>query len=279
MMGDEASMNQSVDNVRVTKHYGQGRFGQIHYRRAAPDVPSNHPPLILFHMSPYSGVIYENLMADLGRDRVVIAVDTPGFGNSDAPLVPPTIQQYAAAMGDLLDGLKLRGVDVMGYHTGSKIGLDLCLQRPEQVRKIIMISAAIWTDEELIEHRAQFAKAEVAADGSHLVKWWRAVGRWSMKGRTLEQMADGFYARTMRPDISWWGHNAAFGYKTAVALEKIDHEILILNPQDDLWDFTPRAKATLKNGHIHDLPGWSHGFLDVKTTETAKLVRGFLDAP
>lgn len=79
-------------------------------------------PLILFHMSPYSGVIYENLMADLGRDRVVIAVDTPGFGNSDAPLVPPTIQQYAAAMGDLLDGLKLRGVDVMGYHTGSKLG-------------------------------------------------------------------------------------------------------------------------------------------------------------
>jgi pimeloyl-ACP methyl ester carboxylesterase len=264
--------------TKITKHYINGRFGQIHYRRAEPAAPSSHAPLILFHMSPYSGVIYENLMAELGRERVVIAVDTPGFGNSDAPPAPPTIQDYAAAVGDLLDGLKLRGVDVMGYHTGSKIALELCLQRPAQVRKIIMISAAIWTDAELAEHRAQFAKTEVAEDGSHLVKWWKAVQHWSMKGRTLAQMAETFHARVMRPGISWWGHNAAFSYSTAEALKKITNPILILNPQDDLWEFTPRANACLQNGRIHDLPGWSHGFLDVKTPETAVLVRGFLDA-
>lgn len=264
--------------ARITKHYINARFGQIHYRRAGPAAPTAHAPLLLFHMSPYSGVIYENLMAELGRERVVIAVDTPGFGNSDAPPAPPTIQDYAAAVGDLLDALKLRGVDVMGYHTGSMIGLELCLQRPAQVRKIIMISAAIWTDAELAEHRAQFAKTEVAEDGSHLVKWWKAVQHWSMKGRTLAQMAETFHARVMRPTISWWGHNAAFNYSTAEALKKITKPILILNPQDDLWDFTPRAKDGLQNGRIADLPGWSHGFLDVKTAETAALVRGFLDA-
>lgn len=264
--------------AQITKHYTNARFGQIHYRRAAPGGVPARAPLILFHMSPYSGVIYENLMKHLGEDREVIAVDTPGFGNSDPPPAPPTIQDYAAAVGDLLDALKLRGVDVMGYHTGSKIALELCLQRPTQVRKIIMISAAIWTDAEVAEHRAQFAKTEVAEDGSHLVKWWKAVGHWSMKGRTLAQMAETFHARVMRPDISWWGHNAAFGYSTADALTKIDNEVLILNPQDDIWEFTPRAKAYLKNGRIHDLPGWSHGFLDIKAGETAALVRGFLDA-
>jgi ABC-type sugar transport system ATPase subunit len=119
---------------------------------------------------------------------------------------------------------------------------------------------------------------QATEDGAHLVKWWKAVQRWSMKGRSLAQMAEGFYARVMRPDISWWGHSAAFNYSTADALKKIDQDILILNPQDDLWDFTPRAKAFLKNGRIHDLPGWSHGFLDLKTQETASLVRGFLDA-
>jgi len=269
---------QQALKAHVTKHYVYGRFGQIHYRQASPEAPTHHAPLILFHMSPYSGVIYENLLAEMGRDRLVIAVDTPGFGNSDAPPSPPSIQDYAAAMGDLLDSLKLRNVDVMGYHTGSKIGLELSLQRPGQIRKIIMISAAIWTDAELTEHRAQFSKTEVTEDGAHLVKWWKAVQRWSMKGRSLAQMAEGFYARVMRPDISWWGHSAAFNYSTADALKKIDQDILILNPQDDLWDFTPRAKAFLKNGRIHDLPGWSHGFLDLKTQETASLVRGFLDA-
>jgi pimeloyl-ACP methyl ester carboxylesterase len=263
--------------ARVTQHYVDGRFGQIHYRHAAPAGPGTRPPLLLFHMSPYSSAIYQNFLAVMGEQRLTIAVDTPGFGNSDAPPAPPTIQDYAGAMGDLLDALKLRDVDVMGYHTGSKIALELTIQRPRQVRKVVMISAAIWTDEELKEHRAQFAKTEIAEDGAHLVKWWRALNRWSMKGRTLAQKAETFHARVMRPEISWWGHNAAFDYKTADALAKVDQPVLILNPEDDIWDFTPRAKQYLRNGRIHDLPGWSHGFLDIKTRETAAIVAEFLD--
>jgi pimeloyl-ACP methyl ester carboxylesterase len=262
--------------THITKHYANCQFGQLHYRRAVPDRETTQPPLLLFHMSPYAGVIYENLLLEMGRDRVVIAVDTPGFGNSDAPPEPPSIEQYAGAMGALMDQLKYRSVDVMGYHTGSKIALELAIQRGAQIRKVVMVSAAIWTDAELADHRAQFKKTEVSEDGSHLVKWWTAVHRWSMAGRTLEQRAESFYARVMRPQISWWGHNAAFNYSTSAALQKVGHEVLILNPQDDLWDFTPRAKPYLKNGRIHDLPGWSHGFLDVKTAETAALLRDFL---
>jgi pimeloyl-ACP methyl ester carboxylesterase len=265
--------------MRITRHYVEGRFGQIHYRQALPNGTSEKPALLLFHMSPYSSVIYENFMRVMGHDRQVIAVDTPGFGNSDAPPSPPDIADYAAAVGDLMDALKLRGVDLMGYHTGSMIALDLCLQRPTHIRNIVMVSAAIFTPDELAEHRATFAETELTSDGSHLVKWWRAVQRWSMAGRTLEDMAYSFHARTMNPAISWWGHNAAFNYNTASALDQIRHPILILNPEDDLWPFTPRARPHLKNGRIHDLPGWSHGFFDVKTAEAAAIVRNFLDAP
>ena len=63
-------------------------------------------------------------------------------------------------------------------------------------------------------------------------------------------------------------------------MPKVAQPILIFNPEDDLVDFTPRAKPLLKNpaSRIHDLPGWSHGFLDLKTAEVAKIVRDFLDA-
>ncbi|MDX2143811.1 MAG: alpha/beta hydrolase [Rhodospirillaceae bacterium] len=263
--------------AKVTKHYADGRFGQIHHRRAAPVGVSTQPPLLLFHMSPYSSVIYQNFLAAMGEQRLTIAVDTPGFGNSDAPPSPPQIQDYAAAVGDMMDALKLRHVDVMGYHTGSKIALEVAIQRPAQVRKVVMISAAIWTDEELKDHRAQFAKTEISEDGAHLVKWWKAAMHWSMTGRTKEQVAEVFPARMMNPAISWWGHAAAFDYKTADALQKVSQPVLILNPQDDIWEFTPRAKKYLRNGRIHDLPGWSHGFLDVKTQEATTIVGGFLD--
>lgn len=59
--------------------------------------------------------------------------------------------------------------------------------------------------------------------------------------------------------------------------KEVNHPVLILNPEDDLWDYTPRAAPLLKNGRVHDLPGWTHGFLDARTSETATLVREFLD--
>jgi hypothetical protein len=98
-----------------------------------------------------------------------------------------------------------------------------------------------------------------------------------MKGRTKVQVAEVFHARLMNPAISWWGHAAAFDYKSAEVLQQVAPPVLVLNPQDDIWAFTPRAKDYLRNGRIHDLPGWSHGFLDVNTQEAAALVAGFLD--
>ena len=264
--------------ARVTKHYVDGRFGQMHYRRAAPAADTGKPPMLMFHMSPYSSVIYETIMGVLGDQRLTIAVDTPGFGNSDPPAAPPEVPDYAAAMGDVMDALKLRNVDLFGFHTGSKIALELAIQRPKQIRKVVSVSASIFTDAELAEHRDTYKATQLTDDGSHLVKWWQSARRWSMKGRTLEQIAKVFPARTMAPEISWWGHRAAFNYKTADALPKVAQPILILNPEDDIWDFTPRAKPLLRNGRIHDLPGWSHGFLDMKPGETAALIGEFLDA-
>ena len=34
----------------------------------------------------------------------------------------------------------------------------------------------------------------------------------------------------------------------------------------------------LQNGRVHNLPGWSHGSLDIHTTEVAKLLRNFVDS-
>jgi pimeloyl-ACP methyl ester carboxylesterase len=144
-----------------------------------------------------------------------------------------------------------------------------------------MVSAAIFTAAELDEHRNAYAAEEVTADGSHFVRWWRTSLRWSMPGVPKERVAEKFAVRMANPAISWWGHRAAFNYLTAEALPKVAQPILVLNPEDDLWTFTPRARGLLAHpeSRIHNLPGWSHGFLDLKTTETAAIVRGFLDKP
>jgi pimeloyl-ACP methyl ester carboxylesterase len=104
-------------------------------------------------MSPSSGVVFERFMKVAGRDRLVVAPDTPGFGMSDTPAAAPGIPDYARVMGELADALKIAEFDVVGIHTGSAIAADLGLQRPQQVQHIIMVAAPVFYAEELVQFR------------------------------------------------------------------------------------------------------------------------------
>ena len=306
-----------VPRVPVRRGYVDGRYGQIHYRIAQPargaeagtstgagtvtgagigaaasiragtgaaaavrDATAGvaqRRPLLCLHMSPYSGAIYERFLAAMGVDRVAIAPDTPGFGASDAPPAPPTIEDYAAAMGGLIDALGLGEVDLMGYHTGSETCVALALARPAQVRRIVMVSAPVFSDAERGELHTTYGPMQLDAEGGHLLRKWRSQLHWSMPGRTMEMAAEQFPDAIRNPQISWWGHYAAFAYDLAGELPKVTQPLLVLNPDDDLHAHTLRAVALLKNGRIRHLPDWGHGFLDVHTDAAREIVAGFLD--
>lgn len=93
--------------VKVNRGYVDARFGQVHFRIARPIDDAGKVPLLCFHMSPHSSRVYAGFLAAMGVDRVAVAPDTPGFGESDAPAQPPSVEDYAAAMGDVIDALEL----------------------------------------------------------------------------------------------------------------------------------------------------------------------------
>ena len=269
-----------MNPVAIDREYVDGRFGQLHvyYTKQSTERNTTFPPLMCFHMSPFAATIYEKFITEMGKDRLCIAVDTPGYGNSDPPEYPPLICDYAAAMSDVMNALEIESADVMGFHTGSKIGLELAIQQPKRVRRIIMVSMAYWTQAEQTERQISIQAPEIAEDGSHLMSLWQEMLRWSMTGRTHQMVADSFYASLLNPSITHWGHQAAYQYDVEAALSEVKQPIMVLNPQDDLWEQTPRIKPLLHHpdNEFHDLPGWAHGFLDLKTAETADLARRFL---
>jgi pimeloyl-ACP methyl ester carboxylesterase len=266
--------------VQVSRTYVQSRFGQLHLRIAHPET-ATRPPLICFHMSPMSGRIYERFLGAIGTDRIAVAADTPGFGMSDAPPAPPEIADYAAAMWDALDALGTTGpVDAMGYHTGSKIAVELALSRPERVRRVILVAAPIMTEAERQEMREHYGPKLPLPDGSHLAALWRSFLHYNLSpSLPIEQVADAFPDMLSGRNLAWWGHRAAFNHYLERRLPLVQQPVLVFNPGDDLWDFTLRAQPFLTNGQIVDLPGWGHGFLDGFTGDAAALTRGFLDAP
>jgi pimeloyl-ACP methyl ester carboxylesterase len=283
MIGDAALYWRKPHNVK--RDYVDGRYGQMHYRIAAPPHRDTHDhvPILFFHQSPSSSRPFEGLVAEMGRDRTAIAVDTPGFGDSDAPPAPPTIADYAAAMASFIDALNLEQVDVMGDHTGAKVAVELALQHPDRVRRLVFNACPVYSPEkmaEMMQHlEAERPKEVIPDDGSHILHRWRGTKGWYKDDAPMELYNRDFCESLRGLDLAWYGHNAAFAVKHSDNLPQVSQPILVLCPDDGLWEATKAAEPYLKNGKVLELPQFGMGAISQHSLELAKILRGFLDGP
>lgn len=262
--------------AEIHRAYVTAAGGQIHYRQAGPDGARS--PLLLIHPSPSSSLVFEPLMAELGKDRLVIAPDLPGHGMSDVPPAAPTIGEYAATLLALEAMLGLGMFDVMGYHSGAMIAAEMARQQTA-VRKIVMISAFMFTDEERARMRGRTSGGPgIDERAAAIGQGWQnfKTGFWRM-GNDEARTWSLYFEAQRNPATATWGLQAAADYDLGATLQGLSQPILVLNPEDDVRAQTARVGAVLKNGKVHDLPGWTHGFVDSKAAETAKIVRDFLD--
>ena len=77
----------------------------------------------------------------MGSHRV-IAPDLPGFGRSEMPSGRISIQGFARVIDALCDRLDITEPVVVGNSMGGFIGAELALAFPTRVRKLVLISAA-----------------------------------------------------------------------------------------------------------------------------------------
>jgi len=252
-------------------------YGQIHLRISG-NKKLKKRPLLCFHLSPVSGIVYESWLIEMGKDRLVIAPDTPGFGMSDHTKEEPSIHDYAKIMKEVIHSLELKDIDIMGYHTGSKICVELANIINEKIKHLVLISSPIYTLNELNKQRKVMGNyIEPKENGSHLVNVWKNLWKWKGPNQTASDIMKIFPDQIKGGKRTHWGHKAAFDYEYPDALKNILSPILILNPNDDLVDYTKRAKKYLVNGKILELTNLGHGFLDHNTSEISISIREFLD--
>ncbi|HEV2999832.1 MAG TPA: alpha/beta fold hydrolase [Solirubrobacteraceae bacterium] len=91
----------------------------------AHDRTGSGEPLILIHGFGTSRRVWEPVVPALAREREVIAIDLPGFGDSPASVDHPTPARLADAVGRFLDELGLGRAHVAGYSMGGWIALEL----------------------------------------------------------------------------------------------------------------------------------------------------------
>lgn len=133
----------SNEKPGLRRGYVDSPYGQLHYSKMTPPggVDKKTPHLVLFHQSPNSSIEFTALLRELGKDRVVLALDTPGHGGSDGPTEIPRIEDYAAAMRVALKNLGYgpkRPIDVFGFHTGSRIVAEIAVSEPKMIRRVML---------------------------------------------------------------------------------------------------------------------------------------------
>jgi len=265
-------------SVHVRRMYVDYHYGQMHVRTAFSGGGGfdELTPLVCLHQSPMSGRVFDRFLPLMSTDRTVYAPDTPGFGMSDPPSEQPSIEDYAGALGEFLDHLRLRRVDLLGYHTGACIAAELAIARPEQVRRVVMVAAPVFTDAEREAFDRARWPAPLREDGAHLMEEWQRTLRWRGPGVGLEQLAASFADKLRNGPKAWWGAAAAMHYAADERLPRITQPVLVLRPKDDLWDVTPRARPLLPGATFIDLPEQGFGLFDVAPEVVARRVRTFL---
>lgn len=163
---------RSLNVSRIKRAYvSVGRL-QLHYRRAGTE---GAPLIVLLHQTPSSSAMYEPLMAELADRYELLALDTPGFGGSDALLEDFSIPAAASALAAAVRWLRPGAHRWFGHHTGAALGLQVASAHPEQVARLAM-SGPCLLDATLRERLPQVAAPlPMAADGSHLAALWQRM--------------------------------------------------------------------------------------------------------
>ena len=129
--------------ARVRRGYFECRYGQLHVHHAmAPGGGFEEgAPLLCLHECPGSGRAFTHFLALAGRDRSVYAPDLPGFGESDPPATPVAVAEYAAALGDFIESMRLRRLELLAVRNGALLALALALARPAQIARVVIAPA------------------------------------------------------------------------------------------------------------------------------------------
>lgn len=115
------------------------RNGRAIAYRAAGDGP----PLVLLHGIGSGSASWEAQLDGLSPRYRVIAWDTPGYGGSDPlPGERPSSAAYGEAVADLLDGLGLKKVHLLGHSLGGLIAAAFSARHPEMLSSVTLSDAA-----------------------------------------------------------------------------------------------------------------------------------------
>jgi pimeloyl-ACP methyl ester carboxylesterase len=233
-------MDTQTATPRLRRAYFECRYGQLHVHNAIPAGGGfdEQTTLICLHAGSTTGRSFLPLSALLGMSRSVYSPDTPGAGESDGPPGALSIEGFAAAIGDFLDSMRFRQIDLLGVHAGAAVAAELAIARPKVVRKVVMVGAPVLDEN---ERRSNALPASAGTPPGALV---------------------------VRAALIDW--------QAEQRLSLVQQPLLVLRPRDDFWEAGGRVSRFKPDAKVIDLPQHDQRILETQPQLVVQLLSGFL---
>ena len=239
---------------QVERSFVATRSGRIHIASAGSGFP-----VLLLHQTPRSWDEYREVLPLLGRSWRAIAMDTLGFGDSQA--LPPgenSIERWAAGALDLLDALGIPRCAVVGHHTGAVVAMEIAVSAPSRVAALVLSSCPYVDAPRRLAHQGKrvIDDVERRADGSHLTELWQRRQPFYPAGDT--QLLERFMVDALKAgDLAGGGHRVVNAYAMETRLPLVTCPALVIGATDDphAYPAAPRVAQALAGSVRVDIPG------------------------
>ena len=107
------------------------------------------PPVVFVHGLAGNWQNWLENLPRLARERRVVALDLPGFGQSEKPAERVSMSSYGRTVDALADALGLGEVAIVGNSMGGFVAAETAIQFPQNVERLVLVSAAGITSSDL----------------------------------------------------------------------------------------------------------------------------------
>jgi pimeloyl-ACP methyl ester carboxylesterase len=160
-----------------------------------------------------------------------------------------------------MDALGIKKASVAGQFFGAEIAVELAVNWPDRVNKLILAGAEFWEESQAVDLKEPdnfTTTVEIKKDGSHLMEWWRRACLWGdysldiLEERVIEYIKAG-----PRGEEAHWEGGA---YNSKNRLPLITRPTLILDAtgfplhsrSEVVHKLIPNSKlTTVKNGPMY----------------------------
>lgn len=119
-----------------------------------------------------------NLEPTAARHRV-FAPDLPGYGRTDKPRARYTVPYFARFVQRYMDDRGLRSAAVIGASLGGRVALELALEEPRRVRKLVLVNTLGLGRPQVKATQMAYGLVSLPRVGEAVMKAARGALRWA----------------------------------------------------------------------------------------------------